>query len=97
MIIESIDLSSDMRKPAGRVLYDLYYSCIISCLLLKNEYSGYPNNGSEHTLCLKLNEGDLKAFFDLIQEYLEIRYLLYEDRLLEIAEGVQILRRKAGI
>lgn len=46
----------------------MYYSGFIAQLLFRGEYDGYPHNGGEHTLHLKMSEEDVLAFLELVRE-----------------------------
>jgi hypothetical protein len=46
----------------------MYYGSFLESLLTREQRSGYPHNGGEHTLDLKLSLEDLKAFLDLVLE-----------------------------
>ena len=63
-----IHASQALHTPAGNLLYRMYYGGYISKILISGERSGYPHNGGEHTLTLRLNLSDLEAFLALTQE-----------------------------
>lgn len=63
-----IDASQPLHAPAGLLLGKMYYGSFLQNSLKEDEYSGYPNNGPEHTLRLHLTLGDLKSFLDLVIE-----------------------------
>lgn len=62
-----VDCSQQLHTPAGYILRKMWYGSFLN-VLKQDEYSGYPNNGPEHTLHLKLSVKDLFAFFDLVRE-----------------------------
>lgn len=63
-----VDASCGETTVEGRFLGNLYYRSKVFDVLTPSEYSGFPNNGGEHTLILHLNEADLMAFLVLIEE-----------------------------
>jgi hypothetical protein len=67
-VLASINVSQPQHTPAGYFLGRLYYSGFISDVLAFDESSGYPHNGGEHTLRLKLRPSDLESFLALARE-----------------------------
>jgi hypothetical protein len=63
-----IDASQPLHTPAGRVVGRMYYGNFLDSVLRQEEYSGFPNNGPEHTLFLKLSFADFRAFIALVRE-----------------------------
>jgi hypothetical protein len=61
-------MSQPQHTPAGRLVGVMYYRGFLSKALNREEYSGYPHNGGEHTLVLHLVPSDLNAFLDLVRE-----------------------------
>ena len=62
------DLSASEQSQAGKYLCHLYYHSSILNLIDRDQRSGCPHNGGEHTLRLKVERKDLDAFLDLILE-----------------------------
>ncbi|MCB9814757.1 hypothetical protein H6784_05075 [Candidatus Nomurabacteria bacterium] len=57
--------------PEGWVLGNLYYHSSIMDLLTRDEMTGYPHNGGEHSLCLNieaLGEDGIETFLSLVEE-----------------------------
>lgn len=65
--LQSIDVSHPMHTPAGGVLRKLHYSDFLDSVLTRSEFSGYPNNGGDHTLRLNLKDSDVAAFLELVR------------------------------
>lgn len=63
-----ITASQPQHTPAGRLLGKMFYSGFIGSVLSRDEYFGYPHNGGEHTLHLKLSTDDVPAFLSLVEE-----------------------------
>ena len=63
-----LNLSQCIHTPAGNLLGRMWYDGFIQNLLIKNEYSGFPNNGGHHTFHLKLSVQDLYAFLELVKD-----------------------------
>ena len=63
-----INASQQANTNAGKLVAKMYYGPFLESVLKDNEYSGYPHNGPEHTLRLKLNVKDLHAFMALVRE-----------------------------
>ncbi|WP_186214576.1 hypothetical protein [Burkholderia gladioli] len=66
--IVCVNASHPQDTPAGRILYRMYYGDFLAQALVRNEYSGFPHNGGEHTLRLRMAPPDLKAFLELVEE-----------------------------
>lgn len=64
-----VTASQRQHTPAGDLLGRMYYSGFLDKALSRNDYSGYPHNGGEHTLHLHLRPADLDAFLALVQEH----------------------------
>ncbi len=64
----NIVASQPQHTDAGKLVGALYYGGVLSKLLDREDYAGYPHNGGEHTLRLYLTPPDLKAFLDLVAE-----------------------------
>ena len=63
-----VDASQPLHTPAGLLLGKMYYGTFLEKTLKNEEYSGFPNNGPEHTLRLHLRQDDLKCFLSLVSE-----------------------------
>ncbi len=63
-----ITASQPQHTPAGSLLGRMYYGSFLDATLSRDQRSGYPHNGGEHTLNLSLSLEDLKAFLDLVLE-----------------------------
>ena len=63
-----VTASQPQHTPAGALLGRMYYGRFLDDVLEREQRSGYPRNGGEHTLSLKLSLADLKAFLDLVLE-----------------------------
>lgn len=63
-----IKASQRQHTPAGDLLGRLYYGGFLSAVLAREDYSGYPHNGGEHTLYLDMPPADIEAFLELVQE-----------------------------
>lgn len=63
-----IEASQPQHVPAGNLLGKMYYSGFLRSVLVRDEYMGYPHNGGEHSLMLKIAPKDLQSFFALIRE-----------------------------
>lgn len=63
-----VTATQPQHTPAGRLLSRMYYGSFLDATLTRDQRSGYPHNGGEHTLNLKLSLEDLKAFLDLVLE-----------------------------
>ncbi len=68
MKLMSIKASQPQHTDAGNLVGKLYYRGTLDKLLTRTEYSGYPHNGGEHTLHLRLSAVDLDAFLDAVGE-----------------------------
>ena len=66
--IAFIEASQPQHVPAGNLLGKMYYSGFLRSVLERDEYMGYPHNGGQHSLMLKLKPADLPSFFALIRE-----------------------------
>lgn len=64
-----VKASQPQHTPAGVLLGKMYYGQFLQTVLKRDEYSGYPHNGGEHTLVLHLSQTDLQSFMDLVVEY----------------------------
>lgn len=60
--------SQPQHTPAGNLLGRMYYRGFLTTLLSREQYSGYPHNGGEHSLTLSLSKEDLTAFVDTVRE-----------------------------
>lgn len=63
-----IKASQPQHTPAGRLLGKMYYGGFLDKVLQREEYTGYPHNGGEHSLSLKLEPTDLHSFLALVGE-----------------------------
>ena len=63
-----VSASQPQHVPAGNILRKMYYGGFLEKVLSREEYSGYPHKGGEHSLQLKMEPRDLSAFFDLVLE-----------------------------
>lgn len=63
-----VDASQPIHSPAGLLVGKMYYRGFLDKVLAPNEFSGYPHNGPEHTLRLKLCNKDISAFLALVKE-----------------------------
>jgi hypothetical protein len=63
-----IDLSQPEHTPAGSLLYRMWYGSFIEKTLLREERYGYPHNGGQHTLSVKLTKPDFDAFVALVAQ-----------------------------
>lgn len=66
--IANVNASQPEHTPAGNLLCRMYYGPFLDKALSREERSGYPHNGGEHTLHLRLAPKDLKSFLDLVLE-----------------------------
>lgn len=64
-----INASQPQHTPAGMVLCKMYYGSFLESTLNRDQFSGFPHNGGEHTLRLRLSPPDLKAFLDLVLDH----------------------------
>lgn len=65
----NIDLSQSQYTPAGKFLSHLYYQTAIIDLIDRDDRSGFPHNGGEHTLRIHgVREEDIVAFLAVIKE-----------------------------
>jgi hypothetical protein len=62
------ELSCPQHCPEGRFLGYLYYETNLLEVFNRDERSGFPHNGGQHTLSLRVTTSDLFAFVDLINE-----------------------------
>jgi len=63
-----VKASQPQHTPAGRLLGKMYYGGFLDKVLQREEYNGYPHNGGEHSLSLKLEPTDLFSFLALVGE-----------------------------
>lgn len=63
-----LDLSRPENTPAGNFLSHLYYQTHLIDLFNRDERTGSPHNGGEHTLHLRADMTDIASFLDLIEE-----------------------------
>lgn len=64
-----VNASQPQHTPAGNLLFRMYYQTnFLDALLSREQRDGYPHNGGEHTLNLKLTLADLRVFLDLVLE-----------------------------
>lgn len=63
-----VNASQPQHTPAGSLLGRMYYHGFLDKLLSREQYSGYPHNGGEHSLTLSLSEEDLSAFMAIARE-----------------------------
>ena len=59
-----VDLTVPEASSEGKVVGRMWYGGLLDCLLTRDEYSGCPSDGMRHRLVLRLNRGDLEAFFN---------------------------------
>lgn len=63
-----LNLSQREHTDAGALLRQMYYNkTALLDSLSRNECSGFPNNGGEHTLSLNMTPPDLVAFRALVE------------------------------
>ena len=87
--IKGVSLSSRWNSPEGDLIARLFLDKVIDCLLLFHEYKSCRyDGGGWHSLDLFLDEEDLNAFFNLVEEF-------YHNNALII--GCRGLRQKAGV
>lgn len=60
--------SQPLHTPAGFFLADLFYGQVLPKLLKRDEYSGFPHNGGEHTLRLNMPTADVEAFLQVLED-----------------------------
>lgn len=63
-----VNATQAQHTDAGMLLGKLYYSGFFHKVLSPEEHSGYPHNGGQHTLTLKMPKEDLLALGALIRE-----------------------------
>lgn len=63
-----VSASQAQHSPAGHLLSKMYYGSFLDKLVPREQRSGYPHNGGEHTLNLAMTLPDLKALLDLVLE-----------------------------
>jgi len=63
-----VNASQPQHTPAGKLLGKMYYGGFLDRVLQRDEYSGYPHNGGEHSLSLKLIPTDLFSFLAIVGE-----------------------------
>lgn len=69
-----IDASQPTNTEAGKFLCQLHYSTFFDDLIDQKEMSGYPHNGSVHSLRLTMKKSDLSALAEIIEdEYQGVR------------------------
>lgn len=68
-----VDASLPQHTPGGYLLYNMYYGTFLDRVLKREERTGYPHNGGEHTLNLHLSWDDLQAFLDVVHETYKAR------------------------
>lgn len=61
-------LTSSEQSQEGRLLSYLYYRTNLLELIDRVDRYGYPHNGGQHTLEMRVSRPDLQAFLDLIIE-----------------------------
>ncbi|MCU0679388.1 MAG: hypothetical protein MUC28_03010, partial [Planctomycetes bacterium] len=83
--VREVDLTAPEASSEGKVVCRMWYGELLDCLLTRDEYSGCPNDGMRHRLVLRLNRGDLEAFFKILEEYFYGRFY----------EGLQALKQRA--
>jgi hypothetical protein len=66
--IISVCATQPQHVPAGRLLGKMYYGRFLDCALKRDEYTGYPHNGGEHTINLYMTPEDLSSFLSLVKE-----------------------------
>ena len=59
--------SQPQHTPAGRLLGKMYYGGFID-VLKRDESSGYPHNGGEHSLSLYMTPPNLSSFLSLVAD-----------------------------
>ena len=69
-----VNASQSEHIPEGYLLSRMYYGTFLESVLSRDQYTGYPHNGGEHTLNLRLSLEDLKAFLDLVLETFKSHY-----------------------
>lgn len=66
----NLKCSQPQHTEAGRLLGRMYYGHFLEKSLARDEYSGYPHNGGEHSLYLHLNSAeDYEAFLGLVKDH----------------------------
>ena len=67
-MIKILNLDAAKNTPFGVLICHLYYSGFLRAVLNFDEFYGYPHNGSQHTLRLKIDNDDLLSFLDIVDE-----------------------------
>jgi hypothetical protein len=64
-----IEATQNQHTPGGDFLGKLYYSTrFLDKTLEREEHSGYPHNGGQHSLYLYMTPSDLSAWLELVEE-----------------------------
>lgn len=66
-----VDLSQAQHIPAGNLLSKMFYSGFITDTLSREQFSGYPHNGGQHSLWLSLTPADMQDFLDIVRSRFE--------------------------
>lgn len=61
-----VEASQLLHTEAGLLLGKMYYGSFLSNTLKDEEYLGYPHNGNQHSLTLKMKKPDIDAFCDIV-------------------------------
>lgn len=72
---EYVDYSASEACRWGRGLYYVYYKTRLNELWDRDQRSGYPHNGGEHTLSVTASIEDHLAWMDIVEETLKIEFL----------------------
>jgi hypothetical protein len=62
-----LKLSQPQHTDAGNLLGRMYYGHFIDSTTTREERSGYPHNGGEHTLYMDMTADDFEAWAQLIE------------------------------
>ena len=63
-----LNFSQPQHTNAGKLLGDIYYRSKILDMFDRTETWGYPHNGGEHSLELRINREELDILIEAIQE-----------------------------
>lgn len=67
-VLYHFNASQPQHTPAGKLLGSMYYGGFLEKVLARDEASGYPHNGGEHSLTLHLTPSSLESFLALVEE-----------------------------